>query len=1420
MQLIAVEPTTGRLVHRHEPQVDLFGTVEEALDAVTVARGHTVRSQTAAAALLGYFALEGAGFLLVATRVTADAAYPGGHTVLTVAESAWLRVPLASAAGGPLRREQRGVDVLAQYTLNGYHYYCETADITRPFASQTAGTTAPAEDGGDRAFCWNEWLASSFAREGLRAWCPVLLQGAARSRHVRDAGVTVCMLTRKLAGNPGTRYNARGLNSSGVPGNEMECEIIVWTPPEVVSQTSASATDATTTTSTTSATTGETKTTQRRWASFVFRRGTVPVWWRSEPRAVGESAIAVRAESPFEGTGAYLAGLAARHAQPLYLVNLLRIDPEKDELVLTAAYQAAVAAAKKQRGLDVTLLNYDWHGNRKMFGDDRNVEALWHLLATPLRRTGLSTGVITVKDGNSSSSSEGDTMATSGTTTAGTTTTTTTIITIQNKQTGVLRLNCADSLDRTNVACFYVSWHAVAEMCRRLGCPDFAASSTTDTETEEWPLLEEGMELVRARLQKARVLEALADLFVAVGDVCSMLYTNSPAAHSEALRALQPVPAPAPSNAVIALQRRYQNLLHDALRQATYELFCGTPTTQAAYFPALAAAHTLGPLELATDWPAACLTPLASTAAPEGGACADVLLAERGAQWLVPEEDGAATLLLALRGPCVARELVLTLASPVPALCSPHTVSVRAGPYRDRLRPVYHRLRLPAAARGTALALPLPPSLWDAYDDSYNPAGNRGAGADPVRFVEVAFARAPGDPHCLLLGHIAVLGRPLLQPNQRGDKDDNTAVVDGGDGDNDTQVKDEQVEDEQVEGHSGDAEDHSDAHSESADSPAPATPSPDVEEPHVDHKDALEQYTKAVAALAQMAQDSEIQQQQKQPSQQQQKQQQITFLDVLELEVLRLRLGITTSERDAVLVAHDMDRALCPLEYMYQRDEKTEEAVANSVDAATAAHDQHQEQQCAECGEKGRALLTCRYCRRRVCGACKAAAPCAIPEYAWRATYYICRACAALCRRHDACLREIALRHRAAVGFARTRRRPLCQPALLAARARAVTLRAARPLCALRGRETPLAQYPFAAFVDSVPCARGSPPAEVLLLSPDDDEEDGNNKVITSLGEWHAPKGLRECTLRLLLPGTCLVTTVAVAGAYTAKDAPTVAVDALDDTGATVASASWTLAPDTHALQSHTFARAPCARQLVFRFALPTEGEAHADEQQQQLHAGRISVRGTPLVSAEPPAGTSAASVANYINYLCAQPPGPPVATPLPVLAVARRVGRLRGTVDLTLSTTRTAIHGFTLRIEHANPFLAASSSSSSSSSSQQQQQQTTALAAPPLTASAAAAAANVTAAAAPPNIPADEGAACQVRLVRVQCITVTQWSPTRASTACTVLGKFLVPKCREGTTLTYRFDGAPPLCTVFRYEYLSNYGSREYTAPGKISVF
>ena len=50
----------------------------------------------------------------------------------------------------------------------------------------------------------------------------------------------------------GTRYLARGLNCNGEPGNEVECEQIIWKP-------KAESTD------------------EEMWTSFLFRRGTVPL---------------------------------------------------------------------------------------------------------------------------------------------------------------------------------------------------------------------------------------------------------------------------------------------------------------------------------------------------------------------------------------------------------------------------------------------------------------------------------------------------------------------------------------------------------------------------------------------------------------------------------------------------------------------------------------------------------------------------------------------------------------------------------------------------------------------------------------------------------------------------------------------------------------------------------------------------------------------------------------------------------------------------------------------------------------------------------------------------------------------------------------------------------------------------------------
>ena len=67
---------------------------------------------------------------------------------------------------------------------------------------------------------------SPFERAGLRPCCVVLLQGLGCSKTISCAGgaISLALITRKSIANPGTRYNARGLNDIAGAGNELESE--------------------------------------------------------------------------------------------------------------------------------------------------------------------------------------------------------------------------------------------------------------------------------------------------------------------------------------------------------------------------------------------------------------------------------------------------------------------------------------------------------------------------------------------------------------------------------------------------------------------------------------------------------------------------------------------------------------------------------------------------------------------------------------------------------------------------------------------------------------------------------------------------------------------------------------------------------------------------------------------------------------------------------------------------------------------------------------------------------------------------------------------------------------------------------------------------------------------------------------------
>lgn len=137
---------------------------------------------------------------------------------------------------------------------------------------------------------WNRWLAAALRAAGLGDHAPPLLQGMVEGKTVNDAqgrSMTVALLARRSRLHPGMRYIARGLNSMASPGNEIECEQIVW------------------------AATGS----DSGWANYVWRRGTVPIWWGVELRqgGVGEADVVIPQHRPYRGVTRYFRRLQKRY---------------------------------------------------------------------------------------------------------------------------------------------------------------------------------------------------------------------------------------------------------------------------------------------------------------------------------------------------------------------------------------------------------------------------------------------------------------------------------------------------------------------------------------------------------------------------------------------------------------------------------------------------------------------------------------------------------------------------------------------------------------------------------------------------------------------------------------------------------------------------------------------------------------------------------------------------------------------------------------------------------------------------------------------------------------------------------------------------------------------------------------------------
>ncbi|CAA6664754.1 unnamed protein product [Spirodela intermedia] len=682
-QVIYIDPTTGSLRYQGKLGHEVFNSEEEAFKYVTDGSRWVCKNVVYASAILGYAALGSFGMLLVATKLEATIPnLPGVDVYIQLLKN---------------------IQELTDVDIDGKHYFCETRDITSPFPSRRP------LDNPDSEFVWNEFLSKSFKDIGLPQHCVILLQGFADSRSLAltgQQGGTVALVARRSRLHPGTRYLARGLNACFSTGNEAECEQLVW-----VSQGTGQSIP---------------------FSSYIWRRGTIPVWWGAELKiTAAEAEIYVSSQDPYRGSAEYYKRLSKRYGVrnsdlmivnqkknslvPIVCINLLRHGEGKPETILVEHFAECLNNIKSSGKLSFTQLylkNFDWHTNVKLKGEQETIEDLWKYLKTPNVGIGFCEGMY------SPSLQQLATFKGGG-------------FCLTGLQNGVIRFNCADSLDRTNAASYFGCLQVFAEQCRRLGISidsdamstvsstnsnslppgwvqythaetgrTYYANHNTRTTTWEHPCKEKPWKKFDMSFDQFKnstmlyPITKLAELFLLAGDIHATLYTGSKAMHSQILNIFSDDAGKfkqfsAAQNMKITLQRRYNNVVVDSSRQKQLEMFLGIRMFK--HLPSV----PVYPLQVLSRPPACFLKPFLLS------------FKKKDMTWVCSPAADVLELFIYLEEPCHVCELLVTISHGGDDSSFPGTVDVRTGCNLDALDLVVKGAHLPRCSNGTNIILPL-----------------------------------------------------------------------------------------------------------------------------------------------------------------------------------------------------------------------------------------------------------------------------------------------------------------------------------------------------------------------------------------------------------------------------------------------------------------------------------------------------------------------------------------------------------------------------------------------------------------------------------------------------------------------------------------------------------------------------------------
>ncbi|KAL5698534.1 hypothetical protein ACHQM5_029561 [Ranunculus cassubicifolius] len=478
----------------------------------------------------------------------------GSHTIYSIAKCEM--IPLQYSAGRAnvsfSKDENRYKRLLRNVDLTKDFYFSYSYNVMRSVQSNfNDGLTGQVLY--EKMFVWNEFMTRGI-RHQLKntVWTIALVHGffeqVKLSINGRDFKLT--LIARRSRHYAGTRYLKRGVNEKGRVANDVETEQILLEDAPVGSPIQIS--------------------------SVVQNRGSIPLFWSQEASRLNIKPPIILSEKikNYDATRLHFKNLVERYGNPIIILNLIKTRERKPrESILRKEFATAIESINKDlpRERRLMAVHWDLHSHCK-----RNKDALarlgklasnallltsffysqvvpkfvpkgsFKLISHEINDASVQSAQIhsvkNLENGDNSvpAQQNGDT--------------------IQSKkirptkfQSGVLRTNCIDCLDRTNVAQYAYGLAAIGHQLHALG---FIVSPALD-----W---------------NSPIADSLLRLYEAMGDTIALQYGGSPAHNKVFSEKRGESKAAILSQEIFRnVQRFYSNAYMDAEKQDAINLFLG-----------------------------------------------------------------------------------------------------------------------------------------------------------------------------------------------------------------------------------------------------------------------------------------------------------------------------------------------------------------------------------------------------------------------------------------------------------------------------------------------------------------------------------------------------------------------------------------------------------------------------------------------------------------------------------------------------------------------------------------------------------------------------------------------------------------------------------------------------------------------------